>query len=530
MGGQFRRPVLMPSRYRIGITGVVQGVGFRPFVKRLADRLGIHGTVTNTGAGVLIEIDAERPSQAEGFTSAIRSEAPALARIESLSLAALAFEGGTETPAGFSSFTILTSEAKAESFTLVSADVASCPDCLREVNDPHDRRFGYAFTNCTNCGPRYSITTAVPYDRANTTMEPFRMCAECLREYTNPGDRRFHAEPTACPVCGPRLQIEPYAADALEFAIAALQAGRIVALRGLGGFQLACDAHSNLAVERLRTIKRRSRKPFAVMMRDAEMVAAYCDVTPGELALLATGPAPIVLVKMRAGKTLSPAIAPSLSELGVMLPGTPLHHLLFRSGLTCLVMTSGNISEEPIVISSEGARRKLAPLCDALLTHDREIFMRVDDSVVRLHNGRPRLLRRARGYAPEAIDLGFEAHEVLACGADLKNTFCLTKGHYAVLSQHIGDMENFETLEFFGETLRKLKQVYRAAPRLIAHDPHPGYRTTRWADSQPEPKIAVQHHHAHIAGCMAENGVHEKVIGIAFDGTGYGADGQSWGG
>jgi hydrogenase maturation protein HypF len=266
------------------------------------------------------------------------------------------------------------------------------------------------------------------------------------------------------------------------------------------------------------------------MMRDADAVAECCDVTPGELDLLAMRSAPIILAKMRPGSTLSQAIAPSLNELGVMLPYTPLHHLLFRKGLTCLVMTSGNISEEPIVISSEEARRKLAPLADILLTHDREIFMRVDDSVIRLHNGVPRLLRRARGYAPEAIDIGFEAHEVLACGAELKNTFCLTKGRYAIPSQHIGDMENFETLEFFEETLRNLKQVYRAAPRLIAHDLHPGYMTTRWAEAQPEPKLAVQHHHAHIASCMAENGVREKVIGIAFDGTGYGADGQIWGG
>jgi hydrogenase maturation protein HypF len=515
----------MPARYRISITGVVQGVGFRPFIKRLADRLGIRGTVTNTGAGVLIEIDVEGLSQTSAFAAAIRAEAPALAHIESLSLSP---EGKA---AGFSTFTILASEPKLESFTLVSADIASCPDCLREVNDPEDRRYGYPFTNCTNCGPRYSITSAVPYDRANTTMEPFRMCPECLREYTNPADRRFHAEPTACPVCGPRLQVEPVTLEsALESAMDALQAGRIVALRGLGGFQFACDAHSADAVERLRTIKKRSRKPFAVMMRDRDIVAEYCDVAPDELELLATRAAPIVLMKMRAGSALSPTIAPSLNEFGVMLPYTPLHHLLFRTGLTCLVMTSGNISEEPIVISNEVARRKLAPLCDILLTHNREIFMRVDDSVVRLHDGVPRVLRRARGYAPEAIDLGFEAQEVLACGAELKNTFCLTKGCYAIPSQHIGDMENFETLEFFEETLRNLKQVFRAAPRLIAHDLHPGYVTTRWAGAQPEPKLAVQHHHAHIASCMAENGVREKVIGIAFDGTGYGADGQIWGG
>lgn len=514
----------MPTRYRISVSGVVQGVGFRPFIKRLADRFGVCGTVANTGSGVMIDIDAEATPGVEAFAAAIRSEAPAVARIESLQLAAIG------RAAGYSSFKIIASEANLASFTLISADIATCPDCLHEMGDPRDRRYGYPFTNCTNCGPRYSITKAVPYDRANTTMAPFRMCPQCSLEYCNPEDRRFHAEPNACPVCGPRLKIEPGAADALESAIAALQAGKIVALRGLGGFQLACDAHSAFAVDRLRAMKRRSRKPFAVMMRDTDTIARYCDVNSCELEMLQTRTAPIVLLKLRSLDGLPPGIAPGLRELGIMLPYTPLHHRLFSSSLTCLVMTSGNMSEEPIVISNEEARRKLAPICDVLLTHDREIFMRVDDSVVRMHNDLPRVLRRARGYAPEAIDLGFEAHEVLACGGELKNTFCLTKGHYAILSQHIGDMENFDTLEFFEETFRNLKQVYRAAPRLIAHDLHPGYMTTRWAAAQGESKIAVQHHHAHIASCMAENCLREKVIGIAFDGTGYGTDGQIWGG
>ncbi len=517
----------MLERYRIDVSGVVQGVGFRPFVKRLADRFGVCGTVMNTGSGVIIDIDTETSSRAEHFAAAIRSEAPVIARIESLELTALG------KAAGHSSFTITASDSNRQSFTLISADIAICPDCLRETCDPDDRRYGYPFTNCTNCGPRYSITKAVPYDRANTTMAAFRMCPQCLLEYCNSEDRRFHAEPNACPVCGPRLGID------LSAAITALQAGKIVAIKGLGGYQLACDAHSADAVDRLRTMKRRSRKPFAVMMQDADTVAQYCVVDRHELDLLGSRTAPIVLLNTRlpstrSPSTLAPGLAPGLRELGVMLPYTPLHHLLFSevfgSGLTCLVMTSGNISEEPIVISNEEARRKLTPLSDVLLTHDREIFMRVDDSVVRLLDDTPRVLRRARGHAPEAIDLDFEADEVLACGGELKNTFCLTKGHYAILSQHIGDMENLDTLEFFEETLRNLKQVYRAAPSLIAHDLHPGYMTTRWAAAQPESKIAVQHHHAHIASCMAENGVREKVIGIAFDGTGYGSDGQIWGG
>ncbi|MDQ2949986.1 MAG: carbamoyltransferase HypF [Acidobacteriota bacterium] len=508
----------MLTRYRIIVSGVVQGVGFRPFIKRLADRLGICGTVMNTAAGVVIEIDTVTSSRAEEFVAAIRAEVPTIARIENLEITPL---GKVE---GHSSFMITASDPNIQSFTLISADIAVCADCLREIGDPDDRRYGYPFTNCTNCGPRYSITTAVPYDRANTTMAPFGMCPQCLLEYRDPENRRFHAEPNACPLCGPHLEVD------LSAVIAALQEGKIVAIKGLGGFQLACDAHSEAAVERLRAMKRRSRKPFAVMMRDTETVAQHCDVNRCELDLLGSRTAPIVLLNMRQAATLAPGLAPGLRELGVMLPYTPLHHLLFRDGLDCVVMTSGNISEEPIVISNEEAHRKLAPLSDVVVTHDREIFMRVDDSVVRVLDDTPRVLRRARGYAPEAIDLGCEAHEVLACGGELKNTFCLTKGHYAIVSQHIGDMENLDTLEFFEETLRNLKQVYRAAPRLIAHDLHPGYMTTRWAAAQPEPKITVQHHHAHIASCMAENGVREKVIGIAFDGTGYGSDGQIWGG
>ncbi len=507
----------MLTRYRIEVSGVVQGVGFRPFIKRLADRYAIYGTVANTGAGVLIDIDVE-PSVAEWFAAAVRAQAPAVAVIKSIHVEAA---GG---PAGYSSFRITASQVDPNSFTLISADIATCADCIREMLDPEDRRYGYPFTNCTNCGPRYSITRAVPYDRANTTMAQFEMCARCAEEYADPEDRRFHAEPNACPVCGPRLDRD------MAAAVAALEADQIVAIKGLGGFQLACNAHSVTAVDRLRELKRRSRKPFAVMMRDTDTVTLHCHADAGELELLRMRAAPIVLLNLRVPGALPQRIAPGLREVGVMLPYTPLHHLLFGTGLSCLVMTSGNISEEPIVISNAKAHLKLAPLCDVLLTHDRDIFMRVDDSVVRMHDARPRILRRARGFAPEAIDLGFEATEVLACGAELKNTFCLTKGNYAILSQHIGDMQNFETLQFFEETLRNLKQVYRAVPRLIAHDLHPGYITTRWAAAQPEPKIAVQHHHAHIASCMAENGLLEKVIGIAFDGTGYGTDGQIWGG
>jgi hydrogenase maturation protein HypF len=503
-------PPANPVRLRITLTGIVQGVGFRPFVRRLADRLGVRGRVSNTAGGVVIEAEAADPAP---FLAALRDEAPPHSRIETFTVDELA-------PAGYTAFEIDASRPEAGAFTLVSPDLAACPDCLREIFDPADRRHGYPFTNCTNCGPRYSIVRDVPYDRPKTTMAPFEMCPECRREYTDPADRRFHAEPNACPRCGPRLSMDIAAARAV------LEAGRILALRGLGGFQLACDALSAEAVARLRARKRRSRKPFAVMARDLAAVERLCLPTPGERALLASPAAPIVLLRMRSPEKLPPDLAPGLRELGVMLPYTPLHHLLLAGRLDCLVTTSGNLAEEPIVTANAAALEKLAPLADAFLLHDREIFMRVDDSVARPSG----VLRRARGYAPEPIDLGFEAGGVLACGGELKNTFCLTQGRYAIPSQHIGDLENYETLTFFEETLANLKNVYRAEPRLIAHDLHPDYLSTRWAMRQPQPTFAVQHHHAHVASAMAENHLRERVIGVAFDGTGYGTDGQVWGG
>lgn len=421
-------------------------------------------------------------------------------------------------------FEILASAARDNRFTLISADIATCRACLAEMEDPADRRFGYAFTNCTNCGPRYSITLSTPYDRVNTTMNAFAMCGDCAREYADPGNRRFHAEPVACPVCGPQLS-----KDVAEVR-AALERGGIVALKGLGGYQLACHAFCAEAVNSLRIRKRRSRKPFAVMMRDLETVRSYCSLGEPEQQALLSSVAPVVLLKIANPQVFPSGIAPGLAELGVMLPYTPLHHLLFNDSLRCLVMTSGNISEEPIVIKNQEAAEKLGALADEVLTHNRDIFMRVDDSVVRIFEGRQRVLRRARGFAPEAIALAHETGEILACGGELKNTFCLTKGRFAIMSQHIGDLENFETLQFFEETLRNLQSVYQATPRLIAHDLHPDYLSTRWAQTRPEPKIAIQHHHAHIASCMAENGLDTQVIGVAFDGTGFGSDGQIWGG
>jgi hydrogenase maturation protein HypF len=505
------------TRYRITLEGVVQGVGFRPFVKRLADRFALPGITFNTAGGLVVEIEAHR-EEAVRFVDVLKTEAPAAARIERCCVEEVALS------AGYDNFRIIASPARDESFTLIPADLATCAACVEEIMNPCERRFQYPFTNCTNCGPRYSITLATPYDRANTTMKRFPLCTACAAEYRDPGNRRFHAEPVACPVCGPRLSME------MPDVVAALEAGRIVALKGLGGYQLACNALCQDAVDCLRIRKRRSRKPFAVMMRDLATVEQYCVLNEPARQALRSAAAPIMLLEMREGSPFASSVAPGLRQIGVMLPYTPLHHLLLGGPLTCLVMTSGNLSEEPIVTQNDEAVEKLLPLADELLTHERDIFMRVDDSVARVFEGTAHVSRRARGYAPGAITLGYEMGEVLAVGGELKNTFCLTKGQYAILSQHIGDLDNYETLQFFEETLRNLKSVYQANPRLIAHDLHPDYLSTRWALAQPEPKVAVQHHHAHIASCMAENGLSGEVIGVAFDGTGFGPDGQIWGG
>jgi hydrogenase maturation protein HypF len=506
------------TRHRIILAGVVQGVGFRPFVKKLADRHALGGITFNTASGVVIEVDSTSEDAALRFVEAIQAEAPTASRIESCLIDQIPQD------AAYAGFRIAPSAARDTSFTLISPDLATCKDCAAEIVDSSDRRFQYPFTNCTNCGPRYSITLSTPYDRANTTMAQFPMCVRCAAEYADTNDRRFHAEPVACPVCGPQLSM------GLSEVRGAFEQGLIVAIKGLGGFQLACNAFHSEAVDILRRRKRRSRKPFAVMMRDLATVERYCDLDQTERALLCSAAAPVVLLAMRSDAVFPDGVAPGLRQIGVMLPYTPLHHLLFGGPMDSLVMTSGNISEEPIVIDNDEAVAKLSPLADRLLTHNREIFMRVDDSVTRVFEGIPRVLRRARGYAPSAIRLAHQVPEVLATGAELKNTFCITKGRYAIPSQHIGDLENYETLQFFEETLRNLQSVYQATPALIAHDLHPDYLSTRWALRRPEPKLAVQHHHAHVASCMAENGIVDRVIGVAFDGAGFGTDGQVWGG
>ncbi len=544
----------MALRAQIVITGIVQGVGFRPFVYNLAVALAIKGYVGNTAEGVLIEAEGARLAE---FVDRLRSDAPPLSRIAEISVSPLP-------PQGYSDFTIHASSgsAKERPFTLLSPDVSLCDDCLRELFDPSNRRYLYPFINCTNCGPRYSITRSVPYDRPNTTMAGFAQCPACLAEYEDPRDRRFHAQPNACPICGPRVTfLDTHAAFSrsqgdppLARAVAALQEGGIIAVKGIGGFHLACDAENGEAVRKLRDRKRKSNKPFAVMAPSLDAARRFSVLSREEGELLQSVRRPVVLLRKNGEYRLAAAVAPRNRHIGVMLPYTPLHYLLFHHPRTsggvpaaphfpALVMTSGNLSEEPIVRDNDEARERLSTLVDGFLVHDRDIFMRVDDSVVRiadLPDSGPTddaavFLRRSRGYAPDPIPLSSEGPEVLGCGADLKNTFTLTKGKYAIVSQHIGDRENFETERFFEECLTNLKAVYRAEPIAIVHDLHPGYQSTRWAKEQAEKDrtirlFGIQHHYAHIGSVMAEQGLTERVIGVAFDGTGYGTDGRLWGG
>jgi hydrogenase maturation protein HypF len=533
-------------RKRFHFRGIVQGVGFRPHVYRLARRFQLAGFVCNTPDGVLIEVEGE-DAAVGGFLEILVQHPPPLAEIAHIARSDLEPQGETE-------FVIQESVEREFDAVLVSPDAATCDDCRREFTDPSDRRFGYPFTNCTHCGPRYSIIENVPYDRPATTMREFRMCAECQAEYDDPANRRFHAQPNACAVCGPRLSLVDSSGAPMEIAIRAasgratdldsirevrrlLKAGKIVAIKGLGGFHLACDAENNEAVERLRARKRCSDKPFALMAANVSVAETFCHVTEEDRKALVGPRHPIVILARRQDALISPALAPGNNTLGVMLPYTPLHLLLYSEStdgppaFTALVMTSGNLAEEPIVTSNADALSRLGHVADAFLLHNRQIHMRVDDSVVRVFRGKERVLRRSRGHVPAVIGLGRPVAEILACGPELKNTFCLTHGRHAILSQHIGDLENYETLEFFEETLANLKKLFRVEPRIIAYDLHPRYLSTQYALERDEiEKIGVQHHHAHIASCMVENGLNEKAIGVAFDGTGYGTDGLIWGG
>ena len=528
------------GRKHIHIRGIVQGVGFRPFVYNLAQKLQLSGYVLNSAAGVVIEIEGEN-ARLDRFVEQVHADAPPLALIEDVAVIGLA-------PAGYDGFVIRESVDEPGKLAPVSPDVSTCDDCMRDFRNAGNRRYGYPFTNCTNCGPRYTITRKVPYDRPLTTMACFPMCARCLAEYEDPTDRRFHAQPNACPECGPSLSLAPSdnLGDTPEFGSRLpairetrrlLRAGRILAIKGLGGFHLACDPANDEAVRLLRERKKRSDKPFALMVPDIMAAERICVVSDASRAALLSARRPIVILPRRPDAPITAELAPRNNTIGVMLPYTPLHYLLFSDSLDhppefqSLVMTSGNISEEPIVTGNREAAQRLSRIADAFLFHNRDIHTRVDDSVVRVFEERERVLRRSRGYAPFPIALNFPVGEILACGAELKNAFCLTKDHHAFLSQHIGDLENYETLRFYQETLDRMKELFRISPATVAYDLHPMYLSTKLAlEMNGVEKIGVQHHHAHIASCMAENGIRDKVIGVAFDGTGFGTDGKIWGG
>ncbi len=573
------------------VTGVVQGVGFRPFVYSLAERTGVAGWVLNSSEGVFAH--AEGPDEAvDAFVRGLREDAPPVSVVDEVVV--------TEVdPEGLDGFEIRASQAVEGERTLVSPDIATCAACEAELVDPADRRFGYPFVNCTNCGPRFTIIEDIPYDRPMTTMADFPMCEECAREYEDPSDRRFHAQPNACPVCGPRLFLDPSrpewewttqletvprthreaqasgARDAaiLDAAANVIEDGGVLAVKGLGGFQLACDATAESAVARLRERKRRRGKPLAVMVPDLEAARALCELSEREERLLSGTERPIVLARRRvvaeggatddasapgsgvtftAADGIAPSVADPLPELGIMLPYTPLHHLLLRRLDRPLVMTSGNLSEEPIAAGNAEALERLDGIADAFLMHDRGIHSRYDDSVVRVHgtvdatgagpddattaddatsDDAVESIRRARGYAPYPLRLPFRSDtDILAVGPEQKHTFCLVTSDLAFVSQHIGDLENVETMDHLERTLELYERLFRVEPALVAHDLHPEYLSTKYALTLDLPRVGVQHHHAHIAGVAAEHGIETPVIGVAFDGTGYGTDGHIWGG
>ena len=514
---------------RIVVEGVVQGVGFRPFVYTLAERHGLAGWVRNTADGVEMEVEGA-PGALHAFLDGLVGTAPPLAHVDQVRVEDLP-------PRGYEAFEIQVSR-DGEGFQPVSPDVAICPECLHEVMDPGDRRFGYPFTNCTHCGPRFTIIRRIPYDRPNTTMAGFAMCPDCQAEYDDPVDRRFHAQPNACPKCGPRLMLvdargRELPGDPLAETRRLLAAGRIVAIKGIGGFHLACDATDEAAVLRLRERKGREAKPLALMVADLAAAERLSELSDEERALFLSPARPIVLLRERPGSGIAAAVAPGFRTLGLVLPYSPLHSLLFAGPCPlALVMTSGNRSEEPIATDNEEALARLGAIADAFLLHDRPIHVRCDDSVTRTAVGGELPIRRSRGYAPLPVRLPFESRPILALGAELKSAVCLTRGPYAFMSPHIGDLENYETYASYGQMVGRMAALFRIRPEAVAHDLHPDYLSTRYALSLDPalPRIPVQHHHAHVAACMAEHHLTGPVIGVAFDGTGYGTDGCVWGG
>ncbi|MCU1266434.1 MAG: (NiFe) hydrogenase maturation protein HypF [Acidobacteria bacterium] len=567
----------MITRVQIQVRGIVQGVGFRPFVFSLARKNSLNGRVLNNGSGVLIDVEGEREA-IDRLLVELKTNPPSLARIESIDATEI-FER-----AQYDDFRIEASVSSEQKFVPISPDVATCADCVRELFDPDDRRFRYPFINCTNCGPRFTIVKDVPYDREKTTMREFAMCDECRAEYENPLDRRFHAEPIACAKCGPRVSLFAGAVEGADLsvrpppsighaakenqtacittgnaaiyqAVALLNEGKILAIKGIGGFHLACDALNATAVTELRRRKYREDKPFALMAPDPEFIREYCLLSSTEADLLSSAARPIVLLHAKPGARLPDGVAPRVRSLGFMLPYAPLHHLLFEKFNRPLVMTSANISDEPICYEDEDARQRLGRIADYFLVHDRRIHMRMDDSVVRvweedereeiggtgkrvagkrgtLETCGPRVLRRSRGYAPAPLKTGMKFEkQILACGAELKNTFCLARGDSAFMSHHIGDLENLETLRSFSEGIEHYKRLFYLEPEIIAYDLHPEYLSSKYALAlDSEIKLGIQHHHAHVASCMADNQIDGDVIGVAMDGLGFGTDGRMWGG
>ena len=521
------------QRRRLRVTGTVQGVGFRPFVYRHAVALGLSGHVANDSEGVLVEVEGP-PQQLDELSRRLAEEAPPLARVATLETTQLPATGGG------SGFRIVESRSERAPAVAVSVDVATCDDCLAELTNPSDRRYGYPFTNCTNCGPRYTIIRSIPYDRPATTMAGFAMCDACAAEYADPGDRRFHAQPNACPACGPQLRllgadgrVVAERGEALDEAVKALLAGKVLAVKGLGGYHLAADASDAGAVAELRRRKHRDDKPFAVMVPDLDAARALCRLSPDAAAALSSLRRPIVLAPRHPDADgVAHGVAPGLPELGLMLPYTPLHHLLLQGTGRPLVMTSGNLSDEPIAHTDEDAVTRLGPLVDATLAHDRPIHIRADDSVVRARpNGLTQMVRRSRGFAPEPLPLPQPAHrQVLAVGAELKNTVSVAKDTNVVTSHHIGDLEHLAAHRSFLQATEHLCHLTGVDPEVVAHDLHPEYLSTKYALELDLPTVGVQHHHAHVASCLVEHGRTEPVLGLAFDGLGLGTDGTLWGG
>ncbi|MRR15120.1 MAG: carbamoyltransferase HypF [Deltaproteobacteria bacterium] len=525
----FKKGTVNNKRVRHYFSGIVQGVGFRPFIYRLAVQNGLTGFVRNRTDGVIAEVEGE-PAALDSFLAGVHRELPPLAHMTQMASEEIAVRHDPD-------FRIIESDARGPADVHMTPDAAICPDCLRELFDQTNRRFRYPFINCTNCGPRLTIIRTIPYDRANTSLACFPLCPQCRAEYENPADRRFHAEPNACPVCGPRLTLldregEPVeTVDPAATAVDLLSTGHVLAIKGLGGFHLCVDAASDEAVKKLRSRKYREEKPLAVMARDIDRVRQMARVSPEEEALLISSRRPIVLLQKIKQSSLSEAVAPGVPNLGVMLPYTPLHHLLLSDHFTALVMTSANQVDEPICIGNRESVQRLKHIADYFLVHNRDILVRCDDSIVFAAAGSSQLLRRSRGFVPQPLRLREEYPPVLALGGQMKTAHCILKGHFAFVSPHIGDMETPQARDFFNESLALMKKITESDPQTIACDLHPAYYSTQAANELAASRvISVQHHHAHVVSCMADNHIEGAVIGLAMDGTGYGPDGQAWGG